>query len=138
MYAFSPLVGMAVDRIGRRFVIGTGGVVLLASFLVAGTADGDQSIQLAIGLALLGLGWSCTMIAGSTLLSESMPLETRPSVQGTADLLMGISGASAGLVAGVIVGLGSYALLTVITTFLVVPMLVALTRVNRAAPTFQV
>jgi MFS family permease len=137
MYAFSPLVGMAVDRIGRRFVIGAGGIVLLASFLVAGTADGDQSIQLAIGLALLGLGWSCTLIAGSTLLSESMPLETRPSVQGTADLLMGISGASAGLVAGVIVGLGSYALLTVITTFLVVPMLAALTRLNRAAPTFQ-
>ena len=134
MYAFSPLVGMAVDRIGRRFVIGAGGIVLLSSFLVAGTADGDQSIQLAIGLALLGLGWSCTLIAGSTLLSESMPLETRPSVQGTADLLMGISGASAGLTAGVIVGLGSYALLTVVATFLVVPMLAALTRLTRVTP----
>lgn len=138
MYAFSPLVGMAVDRIGRRFVIGAGGIVLLASFLVSGTADGDQSIQLAIGLALLGLGWSCTLIAGSTLLSESMPLETRPSVQGTADLLMGISGASAGLVAGVIVGFGSYALLTVVATFLVVPMLAALTRLTRVAPASQI
>lgn len=138
MYAFSPLVGMAVDRIGRRFVIGAGGVVLLASFLVSGTASGDQSLQLAIGLALLGLGWSCTLIAGSTLLSESMPLETRPSVQGTADLLMGMSGASAGLVAGVVVGLGSYALLTVAATFLVVPMLVALTRLSRVAPTSQI
>ncbi|MGH2547973.1 MAG: MFS transporter, partial [Thermomicrobiales bacterium] len=82
----------------------------------------------------LGLGWSCTMIAGSTLLSESMPIETRPAIQGTADLLMGISGASAGLVAGVIVGLGSYALLTVIATFLVVPMLGALTKLSRAVP----
>jgi MFS family permease len=134
MYAFSPLVGMAVDRIGRRFVIGAGGIILLASFLVSGTADGNQKFQLAIGLALLGLGWSCTLIAGSTLLSESMPLETRPAIQGTADLLMGISGASAGLVAGVIVGLGSYALLTVIATFLVVPMLGALTKLSRAVP----
>jgi hypothetical protein len=68
------------------------------------------------------------MIAGSTLLSESAPLEERPSVQGAADLLMGMSGATAGLLAGVIVGVGSYALLTVITTCLVVPMLIATVR----------
>jgi MFS family permease len=134
MYAFSPLVGMAVDRVGRRFVIGAGCIVLLGAFLVAGTAEGSESIQLAIGLAMLGLGWSCTLIAGSTLLSESMPLETRPSVQGTADLLMGMSGAGAGLVAGVIVGLGSYGLLTIVATCLVAPMLVALIRLSRPVP----
>jgi MFS family permease len=134
MYAFSPLVGMATDRIGRRFVIGAGAIILLSSFLVAGTADGDQSLQLAVGLALLGLGWSCTLIAGSTLLSESMPIESRPSIQGTADLLMGISGASAGLVAGLVVGLGSYALLTVLATFLVLPLLGGLVRISRPAP----
>ncbi|MEZ4625804.1 MAG: hypothetical protein R2843_13640 [Thermomicrobiales bacterium] len=83
---FSPIVGILVDRIGRRFVIGLGGVILLASFLFAGTAAGNQVPQLSIGLMLLGLGWSCTLIAGSTLLSESMSLDVRPSVQGTADL----------------------------------------------------
>jgi len=91
-------------------------------------------LQLAIGLALLGLGWSCTLIAGSTLLSESMPIESRPSIQGTADLLMGISGASAGLVAGLVVGLGSYALLTVLATFLVLPLLGGLVRISRPSP----
>jgi MFS family permease len=125
MYAFSPLVGMLVDRVGRRFVIGLGGVILLASFLVSGTASGNEVAQLSVGLMLLGLGWSCTLIAGSTLLSESVLLDVRPSVQGAADLLMGMSGATAGLLAGVIVGVGSYALLTIITTFLVTPMLIA-------------
>jgi len=134
MYAFSPLVGILVDRIGRRFVIGLGGLILLASFVVSGTASGNEKFQLAIGLALLGLGWSCTMIAGSTLLSESTPLGERPSVQGAADLLMGMSGATAGLLAGVIVGVGSYALLTVITTCLVVPMLIATIRNARMQP----
>jgi MFS family permease len=128
MYAFSPLVGMLVDRVGRRFVIGLGGTILLASFLVSGTASGNEVAQLSVGLMLLGLGWSCTLIAGSTLLSESVLLDVRPSVQGAADLLMGMSGATAGLLAGVIVGVGSYALLTIITTFLVTPMLIATAR----------
>jgi MFS family permease len=132
MYAFSPLVGALVDRVGRRFVIGLGGLILLSSFIVSGTASGNEAAQLSIGLALLGLGWSCTMIAGSTLLSESVAIEVRPSVQGAADLLMGMSGATAGLLAGVIVGVGSYALLTVITTCLVIPMLIATVRNARA------
>ncbi len=129
MYIASPLVGIASDRIGRRPVIVAGGAILLASFLIAGTASGHQSIQLAIGLFLLGLGWSCTLIAGSTLLTESIPADERPNVQGTADLLMGIAGASAGLTSGLVVGLGSYALLNVICAVLVVPLVAATLRV---------
>lgn len=124
MYIASPLVGMASDRFGRRPVIVAGGAILLASFLISGTATGHESTQLAIGLFLLGLGWSCTLIAGSTLLTESVPMEERPNVQGTADLMMGIAGATAGLLSGVVVGFGSYALLNVITTVLVVPLIV--------------
>jgi MFS family permease len=132
MYIASPLVGMASDRIGRRPVIVVGGAILLASFLIAGTATGHQSMQLAIGLFLLGLGWSCTLIAGSTLLTESIPAEDRPNVQGTADLLMGIAGASAGLLSGLVVGLGSYAMLNVISAVLVVPLILLTLRVGPA------
>jgi MFS family permease len=129
MYIASPLVGIASDRIGRRPVIVAGGAILLASFLIAGTASGHESMQLAIGLFLLGLGWSCTLIAGSTLLTESIPAEERPNVQGTADLLMGIAGASAGLLSGLVVGLGSYALLNILCALLVVPLVAATLRV---------
>jgi MFS family permease len=131
MYIASPLVGIASDRIGRRPVIIAGAMILLASFVIAGTASGHESIQLAIGLFLLGLGWSCTLIAGSTLLTESIPAEARPNVQGTADLLMGIAGASAGLLSGLVVGLGSYALLNIISAVLVVPLVAATLRVSR-------
>ena len=131
MYIASPLVGFASDRFGRRTVIVGGGAILLSSFLIAGTATGHESTQLAIGLALLGLGWSCTLIAGSTLLTESVPVDERPNVQGTADLVMGIFGASAGLLSGVVVGLGSYALLNLITTLLVLPLIVFSLRTAR-------
>ncbi len=135
MYVASPLVGMASDRFGRRPVIIAGGSILLLSFLIAGTATGHESAQLAVGLFLLGLGWSCTLIAGSTLLTESVPVETRPNVQGAADLIMGICGASAGLLSGVVIGLGSYALLNIITAILVVPLIVmALRSARRPVP----
>ena len=101
---------------------------MLSAFLIAGTATGHESAQLAVGLFLLGLGWSCTLIAGSTLLTESVPVDDRPNVQGTSDLLMGIGGASAALLSGVVVGFGSYGLLNLITTLLVVPMIVLAVR----------
>ena len=122
MYIASPLVGIAADRFGRRPIIILGGLILLSSFLIAGTATGHESTQLGVGLFLLGLGWSCTLISGSTLLTESVPVEDRPNVQGTSDLLMGIAGAGAGLLSGVVVGFGSYGLLNTITTVLVVPL----------------
>jgi MFS family permease len=131
MYVASPLVGMASDRYGRRPVILGGGIVLLTSFIIAGTASGHESIQLAVGLAMLGLGWSCTLIAGSTLLTESVPITSRPSVQGTSDMVMGIAGASAGLLSGVVVGLGSYALLNVLATLLVLPLMAFTLRPRR-------
>ncbi|MGE3857128.1 MAG: MFS transporter, partial [Dehalococcoidia bacterium] len=65
MYIASPLVGWLADRFGRHTVIMGGGAILLTSFWLAGTATGHESTQLAIGLFLLGLGWSCTLIGGS-------------------------------------------------------------------------
>ena len=123
MYAASPLVGMAVDRVGRKPVITLGALILLGAFLVAGTASGHETPQLAVGLAMLGLGWSCTMIAGSTLLTDSIPLDQKPNVQGTADVLMGFGGASAGLLAGVVVAVGSYAILAMVAAVLIVVLL---------------
>ena len=134
MYAFSPLVGMSADRFGRRPVIGAGCAILLCAFVVAGSADGHESTQLAIGLALLGLGWSCTLIAGSTLLTDAIPVAQRPNVQGSADVLMGLAGASAGLLAGVVVGLGSYAILTLLAALLIVALIFLLATTPRTSP----
>ena len=95
MYALSPVIGWLTDRLGRRAVILGGVALLLAACAVAGTA-GHDTARLSVGLVLLGLGWSGTMVAGSTLLSESVRRgATEPSVQGLSDLVMGLAGASA-------------------------------------------
>ena len=121
MYAFSPIVGSLSDRLGRRWVIQLGVIILLASCLVSGLADAHNSIQLGFGLFLLGLGWSCTLIAGSALLSEAVETELRPSSQGASDLLMNLMGAGGGAMAGVIIGTLGYGWLCL---FAAVPILI--------------
>jgi MFS family permease len=63
-----------------------------------------MSAQLTGGLFLLGLGWSLTMIAGSSLLATAVPVTDRPGVQGTGDLIMGLTAAAGSALAGVVVG----------------------------------
>jgi MFS family permease len=123
MYAFSPVMGWLSDRWGKPRVIIGGVALLLAACLVAGTA-GHDSTRLVVGLMLLGLGWSATMVAGSALLSQSIPAELKPSAQGLSDLVMGLAGATSGALAGVVVqGLG-YPSLTMFAAAATVPLAV--------------
>lgn len=108
MYAFSPLVGALTDRLGGLRVIQIGVAILLSSALISGFARADDAITLGIGLFLLGLGWSCTLIAGSALLTESVSPEFKSASQGASDLVMNLSGASGGAIAGVVIATLSY------------------------------
>jgi MFS family permease len=121
MYALSPLVGLLTDRLGRRPVILGGVALLVAACAVAGTA-GHDTARLSAGLVLLGLGWSGTMVAGSTLLSESVPARVRPAAQGLSDLTMGLAGAVAGALSGFIVNLAGYPTLTLLAAIVTAPL----------------
>jgi MFS family permease len=122
MYALSPVIGLLTDRIGRRPVILFGVVMLGCACAVAGTADHD-TVRLAVGLGLLGLGWSATMVAGSTLFSESIEVALRPAAQGLNDIVMGFAGASAGALSGLLLQVGGYPTLTLLAGIAVVPLL---------------
>jgi MFS family permease len=124
MYLFSPLVGMLADRAGRRTTVAVGGVVLLVAAGLAGTAAPGAAVQLGIGLLLLGLGWSCCLIAGSTLVTESVGPDLRPTAQGGTDLLMGLGAAVAGVVGGPLLALGGFGLVAGVSAALVLPLAV--------------
>ena len=128
MYALSPIIGRASDRFGRIRVIQVGVLILLASTVIAGTADAGNSVQLGIGLFLLGLGWSCTLISGSTLLTESISDDIRPNAQGATDLVMNLSGAGGGAIAGFIIATLSYGWLCALAAIPVLTLGVMTTR----------
>jgi MFS family permease len=123
MYAFAPLIGWLTDRLGRRPVIVAGIVLLLSACALAGNAGYDTA-PLGAALTLVGLGWSCTMVAGSTLLTESMPLELRASAQGLSDLIMGLAGASAGALSGVVMSAWGYPVLALVAAMSTAPLIV--------------
>ena len=99
MYALAPVIGRINDRIGGYRTIAAGGVVLAASTVITALAGAAPSL-LFLGLFLLGLGWSGGLIAGSSMLTASMPLEHRTKVQGAADLSMSLMGGLAGFGSG--------------------------------------
>ncbi len=111
MFAFSPLTGLAVDRFGGRAVAVVGSVVLSSATLLASASPEGGSTTLGLGLFLLGLGWSCTLVAGSTMLTAAVPALERPGAQGASDLVMGLVAGLGGALAGVVVDRASFTVL---------------------------
>jgi MFS family permease len=132
MYLFSPLVGVLADRVGAPVVVAVGGLLLLAAAGVAGTAGPADSVQLAAGLLLLGLGWSCGLVAGSALVTASVDADLRPTAQGGTDLLMGLGAAMAGVVGGPLLAWGGFGLVSAVSAALVLPLAVVLLMTLRA------
>ncbi|RAY11700.1 MFS transporter [Actinomadura craniellae] len=131
MFALSPVVGWLADRFGRVAVLLLGMAQLAAAAVLAGLSSPHEVKLLTVALVLLGLGWSCGLVAGSALLTESVPVERRPAVQGLSDLLMNGGAAAGGVLAGGIVALFSYAALAGVALALVLPMTAALLAARR-------
>ena|SRR6185312_1663738 len=107
MYGLSPVFGWAADRWGRIPVILVGQALLLGSLVIAWTKS-DSDVWVAVSLILLGLGWSASTIAGSTLVAESVPVDDRAGLQGVSDLLMNATAAVGGALAGPVLALFGY------------------------------
>ncbi|WP_155372181.1 MFS transporter [Catellatospora vulcania] len=122
MYGLAPVVGWLTDRAGRVPVILGGVALLIAACAVAATAGHDTAL-LTTALLMLGLGWSGTMVAGSTLFTESLPAPAKPRAQGLSDLVTGLSGASAGVLSGIVVELSGYAVLALLAGLATIPLI---------------
>jgi MFS family permease len=135
MYALSPLIGWLADAIGRGSVIAAGLVMTIVATTVTGTAPADGAGQVCLGLTLLGVGWSCCLVGGSTLLSESVAIDIRPAVQGAADLIMGLTAAAASAVAGLVIGAWGYGVLNGLAgAMMAFPLLIVLLRGRTSPP----
>lgn len=130
MYAFAPAVGWLSDKVGTVAVAVAGQGVFLASTVSSGLSHGSVPWMM-VGLFLLGLGWSFSLVAGSAMLTEATPTHLHPSVQGTADTAMNIVAAlAAGLAGPLMVAMG-FGGLNAAAAVLVIPVLVFSMFLNR-------
>ncbi len=108
MYLPSPLTGWLADRYGRLPVASTSGITLLAAGILAATAPDDSVALLSLALALLGLGWNLGLVAGTAIITDTVPLATRAKTQGAVDVSIAIAGATGGMGSGLMVAATSY------------------------------
>ncbi|MFC8371259.1 MULTISPECIES: MFS transporter [unclassified Streptomyces] len=108
MYLPSPLTGWLVDHYGRMKIAAASGITLLTAGILAAAAPGDSVALLALALALLGLGWNFGLVAGTAIITDTVPLATRAKSQGLVDVAIAIAGATGGMASGIMVAATGY------------------------------
>jgi MFS family permease len=119
MYIASPLSGYLADRLGRTSTIVLGFLILIAGMALAGLPPGSQHTVVILGLFLNGVGWNLAFVAGSALLTDALSPAERTSMQGLADLVMGMMGALGSATGGFILGTWGFLPLNVLGTIAV-------------------
>lgn len=121
MYAFSPVFGWFADKFGRVQTVLLGQLIYVFALGFAGFGS-ESRFMVTLGLFLLGLGWSAATVAGSALLSETLPAEEKTNVQGLSDSSMNLAGALGGGFAGSV--LAAFAFIGVNTVALIPVVLI--------------
>ncbi|MEV0355307.1 MFS transporter [Nocardia sp. NPDC050697] len=112
MYLPSPLSGLLVDRFGRATVAAASALTLLAAGVLAATTPPDSLVWLTVALGLLGLGWNFGLIAGTAIITDTVPLATRAKTQGLVDVCVAVAGTTGGLASGAVTATAGYPVLT--------------------------
>ena len=135
MFAFAPLVGKLVDRLGHLPMVGMGMGVTLVALLLSGTAPADGYLALAAGLFMLGLGWSFCFVAGSSMLFAAAPADVRQVVEGWADSAIWTMVMIGSVGAGMLMSEIGYSLLNLVAAgpmLLIVLLVVSVPRLRSA------
>lgn len=125
MYLPSLLTGILVDRIGRNVMAATAGVTLLAAGAAGAFSPPESLLGLYAALGLLGLGWNFGLISGTAMIVDATSPSVRAKTQGSVDVLIALSGATGGMLSGVIAaytGFGAMALGAGIFSLLLIPV----------------
>lgn len=110
MFAPSLVSGPLLDRAGPA-VVTVVAAVLMAAAGVVGAARADDGVVLLVSLALLGLGWNAGVLAGSALLTASVPADERLRAEGRGEVAMGLAAGGGAPIAGLVVASGGFAAL---------------------------
>ncbi len=100
MYGLSVVTGRLADTWGRGTVIKAGALILGAACFLAPMAE--SQLLLAGALFFLGLGWNFCYVSGSSLLADALRPGERGRIQGTNDLVVGLTSALGSLGSGIL------------------------------------
>jgi MFS family permease len=107
MYGLAPLIGARLDARGRRPGL-LAGPLLGATGALACALTGSLAV-VALGLFLLGVGWSATHLGGGALVGDLARPGERGTAFGAADLAASLAGAAGAAGGGFLLPLGGAA-----------------------------
>ncbi len=121
MFGLSLPIGRLTDRIGRRSVLQLG--VILSAFGSVMVVVTEAYWLMTLGIILVGIGWSCSNVAGSALIADLTDPRERGRALGTNDMLSGAGSIALPLLGGPLVALaGLPALALIACGILAIPM----------------
>ena len=116
MFAFSSLIGILTDIIGRKYVSIIGLLILaIGCFITPLTAN---FYVITLGLFLIGLGWSGTNIASTSMIADVNPVNVRGRVTGVNDMSSGAFSVIFTLIGPIIANYSSLAIICYIATII--------------------
>jgi len=99
MFGFSPVWGAFLDRVGRREGLLAGTLLVAIGGLTTGLPNAAVS---AIGIFLVGLGWSGSYLGATAVVSDLTAPAERGTALGFTDLLTAGASAAGALAAGLV------------------------------------
>jgi MFS family permease len=136
MFAFSPLIGAALDRFGRRagLLVGLG---LSAAGVLMSLGTGITAVP-ASGLFLIGVGWSAAYVASTAVVSDLAGPAERAGALGLTDLMASLAAAVGVLSGAVVLEAAGLGVLVLGSLLILAVAAVTLTALGRPAPVAQV
>ena len=132
MFAFSSIIGIFTDIIGRKYVSIIGLFILaIGCFITPLTAN---FYVITLGLFLIGLGWSGTNIASTSMIADVNHVNIRGRVTGVNDMSSGAFSVLFTLIGPIIANYSSLAIICYIATIISLAPILLLLSLNEPKP----
>jgi len=132
MFAFSSLVGIVTDSLGRKKVSILGMTILAMGCFI--TPITSNYFVITLGLFLIGLGWSASNVASTSMIADRNPVEQRGRVTGLNDMSSGAFSVLFTLIGPVIANFTSLTIICFIATFISLVPILLLISLNELKP----
>jgi MFS family permease len=124
MYLLMPVVGMIIDKAGRRETLSAG--LFLLGVSAAGLTWLEAIVPIGILLFGLGLGWNVSFVAATTQLADLSTAAERGKLLGFNDFIAGLAASALVILGGVALdsyGVAALSLSAAIVAFVPIPFL---------------
>ena len=132
MFAFSSLVGIVTDSLGRKKVSILGMTILAMGCFI--TPITSNYFVITLGLFLIGLGWSASNVASTSMIADRNPVEQRGRVTGLNDMSSGAFSVLFTLIGPVIANFTSLTIICFIATIISLVPILLLISLNELKP----